>query len=54
MTQTELAKIMHTSQPRVAKAEKGDDSVSIKLLIRALLATGATPQFLGGVISLVK
>jgi transcriptional regulator with XRE-family HTH domain len=54
MTQAELAKIMHSSQPRIAKAESGDDSVSIELLIRALLAIGATPQEIGGVISLAK
>ncbi|MBD2530837.1 helix-turn-helix transcriptional regulator [Nostoc flagelliforme FACHB-838] len=42
MTQVELAKRIHSSQPRVAKAENGDASVSIELLIRAMLATGAT------------
>ena len=44
MTQAELADKIHSSQPRVAKAENGDRSVSIELLLRAILATGATPQ----------
>ena len=53
MTQTELADKLHSSQPRVAKAENGDASVSIELLIRAMLATGATPQEIGQVIAQV-
>jgi len=51
MTQTELASKIGSSQPRIAKAENGDASVSIELLIRAMLATGATPQDIGQVIS---
>jgi predicted XRE-type DNA-binding protein len=51
MTQAELAEKLHSSQPRIAKAEKGDASVSIELLIRGILATGATPQEIGQVIS---
>lgn len=51
MTQVELAEKIHSSQPRVAKAENGDASVSIELLIRAMLATGATPQEIGQVIA---
>ncbi|OUL18761.1 transcriptional regulator [Nostoc sp. T09] len=53
MTQTELAEKLHSSQPRIAKAENGDASVSIELLIRAMLATGATPQEIGKVIAQV-
>lgn len=53
MTQTELADKLHSSQPRIAKAENGDASVSIELLIRAMLATGATPQEIGQVIAKV-
>jgi len=53
MTQTELAAKIQSSQPRIAKAENGDASVSIELLIRAMLATGATPQEIGQVISQV-
>ena len=44
MTQAELARRLQSSQPRVAKAERGDRSVSMDLLVRALLATGATPR----------
>lgn len=51
MTQSELASKMISSQPRIAKAENGDASVSIELLIRAMLATGATPQDIGQVIA---
>jgi DNA-binding XRE family transcriptional regulator len=51
MTQTELAAKLHSSQPRIAKAENGDASVSIELLIRAMLATGATPQEIGQIIA---
>ncbi|GBO54317.1 hypothetical protein APA_2265 [Pseudanabaena sp. lw0831] len=53
MTQSELASKMSSSQPRIAKAENGDASVSIELLIRAMLATGATPQDIGQVIASV-
>jgi DNA-binding XRE family transcriptional regulator len=51
MTQVELAQKVQSSQPRIAKAENGDASVSIELLIRAMLATGATPQEIGQVIA---
>jgi DNA-binding XRE family transcriptional regulator len=51
MTQAELAARIHSSQPRIAKAENGDRSVSIELLLRAILATGATPQDIGETIS---
>ncbi len=54
MTQAEFAKKIHSSQPRIAKAENGDASVSIELLIRAMLATGATPQEIGQVIAKVR
>lgn len=54
MTQTELAEKLHSSQPRIALAENGDASVSIELLIRAMLATGATPQEIGQVIAQVR
>lgn len=54
MTQAELAEKMHSSQPRIANAESGDASVSIELLIRAMLAIGATPQEIGQVITNVE
>ncbi len=54
MTQTQLAQKLQSSQPRIAKAEGGDASVSIELLIRAMLATGATPKDIGKTISQVE
>jgi len=54
MTQSDLADKIHSSQPRVANAENGNTSVSIELLIRAILATGASPQDIGKVISSVE
>lgn len=44
MTQKELASRIKSSQPRVVRAESGDGSVSTDLLVRALLATEATPK----------
>ena len=54
MTQTELAEKMHSSQPRIAKAEAGDRSVSIDLLLRGMLATGATPKEIAKIIAGVQ
>ncbi|MBA3768612.1 MAG: helix-turn-helix transcriptional regulator [Acidobacteria bacterium] len=42
LSQGALAQRIKSSQSRVAKMEAGDPTVSIDLLIRALLATGAT------------
>ncbi|MEO8620630.1 MAG: helix-turn-helix transcriptional regulator [bacterium] len=42
LTQTALAKQLGSSQSRVAKLEGGDASVSLELLIRALLSIGAS------------
>ncbi|HTE46686.1 MAG TPA: helix-turn-helix domain-containing protein [Gemmatimonadaceae bacterium] len=42
ITQTDLAKQLGSSQSRVAKLEGGDPSVSLELLIRALLSVGAS------------
>lgn len=42
LTQQALATQLRSSQSRVAKMEARDESVSLDLLIRALLATGAT------------
>lgn len=44
LTQEKLAAMLKTSQPRVAMMEKGDPSVSLDLLVRALLALGITPR----------
>lgn len=51
LAQSTLAKRLQSSQSRVAKMEAGDPSVSIDLLLRALLATGATREEVGQVIS---
>lgn len=51
MTQADLAAKIQSSQPRIAKAESGDGSVSLELLLRAMLATGATPQDIGQAIA---
>ena len=40
LTQVELARIIKSSQSRVAKLETGDPSVSLDLIIRSLLALG--------------
>ncbi len=44
MTQAALAKRLKSSQSRVAKLEAGDPSVSLDLLVRASIATGANPS----------
>jgi DNA-binding XRE family transcriptional regulator len=41
ITQVELARRLGSSQSRVAKIEAGDSSVSLDLLMRALLSLGA-------------
>ncbi len=51
LTQMELARRLHSSQSRVAKMESGDPTVSLDLLIRSLLALGATHQDLAKAIS---
>jgi predicted XRE-type DNA-binding protein len=51
VTQIELAELLHSSQSRVAKVEAADESVSLDLLIRSLLALGATDQDLAKVIT---
>jgi DNA-binding XRE family transcriptional regulator len=42
LSQATLARLIHSSQSRVSKMEAGDPSVSLDLLIRSLLALGAT------------
>jgi len=44
LSQSTLAARMRSSQSRVAKIEAGDPSVSLDLLVRAVLATGATKK----------
>jgi len=42
LSQEELAKLVKSSQSRVAKMEAGDPTVSLDLLIKTLLALGAS------------
>jgi ribosome-binding protein aMBF1 (putative translation factor) len=42
LTQVGLAKLMKSSQSRVAKMEAGDPSVSLDLLVQGLLTAGAS------------
>jgi len=49
-TQIQLAVKIGSSQSRVAKMEAGDASVSVDLLIRTLLALGASREDLGSAI----
>ena len=50
LSQEQLAKMLQSSQSRVAKMEAGDHSVSIELLLRALLRLGTTRNELAKII----
>ena len=54
LSQSELARRISSSQSRVAKMEGGDPSVSLDLLIRSLLALGASNRDLARAISSVS
>lgn len=51
MSQVDFAKLIRSSQSRVAKMESGSASVSIDLLIKSLLALGASQNDLAKAIS---
>ena len=51
LSQIELAKMVHSSQSRIAKMEAGDPSVSIDLIMKSLLALGASPKDVAKAIS---
>jgi predicted XRE-type DNA-binding protein len=51
MTQAALAEQLGSSQSRVAKMEAADRSVTVDLMMRSLLAIGATP---GEIARLIK
>jgi len=51
LSQAALARLIRSSQSRVAKMEGGDPSVSLDLLIRSLLALGASNRDLARSIS---
>ena len=51
LSQSELARRLRSSQSRVAKMEASDPTVSLDLLVRALLATGATKREIANAIA---
>ena len=51
LTQEQFAKLLSSSQSRVAKMESGDPSVSLDLLIRSLFALGTSERDLAKVIA---
>jgi len=51
MTQADVAKAIKSSQSRVAKMEAGDSTVSLDLLVRSLIALGASSKGLLQIIS---
>ena len=51
LTQAQVARLVESSQSRVAKMEAGDRSVSLDLLVRSLLAMGTTKRQLARIIS---
>ena len=50
LSQAALARRLGSSQSRVAKMEAGDPGVSLDLMIRALILTGASRSDLGRII----
>lgn len=50
MTQAQLARLVGSSQSRIAKMEAADPAVTLDLLVRSLLATGATRREVAGII----
>ncbi|MDP2232534.1 MAG: helix-turn-helix transcriptional regulator [Actinomycetota bacterium] len=52
-TQTHAARILGSSQSRVAKMEAADRSVSVDLMVKSLLTLGASRQEVGRVIARV-
>ncbi len=51
LTQVGMAKLMRLSQSRIAKIEAGDSSVSLDLLLRSLIAMGASRKDLARIIA---
>lgn len=50
LSQVQFAKVLRSSQSRIAKMESGDPSVSLDLLIRSLLALGISDRELSRII----
>ena len=51
LTQAELARVLKSSQSRVAKMEAADSSVTMDLLLRSLLALGVSRRDLAKTLS---
>ena len=51
LTQVQAAKLLQSSQSRVAKMEAGDPSVSLDLLVKSHLALGSSPDDLARIIT---
>jgi ribosome-binding protein aMBF1 (putative translation factor) len=51
VTQVQLAQSIKSSQSRVAKMEAGDPTVSLDLLVKSLLALGASNRELAEIVS---
>ena len=51
LTQVQMARLLKSSQSRVAKIEAGDTTVSLDLLVRSLIVLGATRQEVARVIA---
>ncbi len=51
LTQAEAARVLATSQSRFARMEAGDASVSLDLIVVALISLGATVRDIGRAIS---
>jgi DNA-binding XRE family transcriptional regulator len=51
LTQEQLARLLKSSQSRVAKMETGDPSVSLDLLVRSLLVLGESRKSLAKILS---
>ncbi|SDB61977.1 Helix-turn-helix [Desulfonatronum thiosulfatophilum] len=47
MTQATLAEAIGSSQSRIAKVEHGDPSVSLEMMMRALIGLGSSRQEIG-------
>ncbi len=50
LTQEQLARLLKSSQSRVAKIEAGDPSVSLDLLVRSLFVLGASRKSLARIL----
>ena len=51
LTQMDLARVLRSSQSRIAKMESGDPTVSLDLLVRSLLALDTSARQLSQIIS---